>query len=185
MGAYKHWVNCKEPGVTLFITTTVLDFVHAFHRPEIRDEMVLQIARECRLARAALYGYVVMPHHIHLVARMHEKMNGPDFMRVFKRRTGDGIRKLLSETELRQFDQQIGLNGNTFWKYSFRSVVIENEDMFWQKMEYTHYNPVVAGYSESPELYPWSSAQLVVAGHLSMDAGLPYDDVVQSVGRGI
>ena len=62
--------------------------------------------------------------------------------------------------------------------------MLENEDMFWQKMEYTHYNPVVAGYVESPEQYRWSSASLVMAGHLAVDTGLPYDEVVKSVGCG-
>src|SRR4051812_29470269 len=103
---YRHYHNTPEPGVTLFITTTVLDFVHAFRRPEPRDQMVLFIARECRLARAALYAYAVMPHHIHMVVRLHETMNGPRFMMVFKRQTGEAISKFLTEAELRQFDQQ-------------------------------------------------------------------------------
>jgi len=38
-----------------------------------------------------------------------------------------------SEEELKQFDHQRGLNGNTFWQDSFRSVIIESERMFWQK----------------------------------------------------
>ncbi|MFI5386495.1 MAG: hypothetical protein ACHQ50_10290 [Fimbriimonadales bacterium] len=73
MGQYKHYVNCKDPGLPLFITTTVLDFVHAFHRAEPRDAMVFAIAHECKVARATLYGYVVMPHHVHLLVRPHAR----------------------------------------------------------------------------------------------------------------
>lgn len=166
----------------LFITTTVLDFVHAFRRNEPRDAMVRAIARECRLMGAALYGYVVMPHHVHLVIRPRAKMNGPQFMKVFKRETGKEISKLLIEDEHRELDQQRGLNGNTFWKYSFRSVVIESEAMFWQKMGYIHRNPVEAGYVENPENYRWSSAALVSAGGLSQQRGLDYDEVLSSLG---
>ena len=122
-----------------------------------------------------------MPHHIHLVVRMDEKMNGPKFMQVFKRRTSEAVAKLLTEAEFRQFDQQRGLNGNTFWKYSYRGIVIESGGMFWQKMNYLHNNPVKAGYVEAPEDYRWSSARLVVGGHLALDTGLPYDEVVKSV----
>jgi len=182
MSRYRHYVNPKDCGVPLFITTTVLDFVHAFHRPEVRDAMVFLIARECKIARVVLYGYVVMPHHVHLLVRPNPKMNGPGFMQVFKKKSGEAIVKLLSEQEVTQFDEQRGLNGNTFWKYSFRSVVIENERMFWEKMDYLHLNPAKAGYVESAENYRWSSARLIASGKMSEQTGLAYDVVVGSLG---
>jgi REP element-mobilizing transposase RayT len=178
----RHYVNPKDPGITLFITTTVLDFVHAFHRHEVRDGMLFALARECRLARATLYGYVVMPHHVHMVVRLHEKMNGPEFMKDFKREIGRSVVKLLTEGELRQFDEQRGLNGNTFWKYSFRSVQLLGPGMFWQKMNYMHQNPVKAGYVEQAEDYRWSRARLIIAGKWSDQTGIPYSDVVENLG---
>ena len=144
--------------------------------------MVFAIARQCRLRAATLFGYVVMPHHIHMVIRPAPKMNGPQFLRTLKKQSGDAIVRLLSEAELRQFDQQRGLNGTTFWQYSFRIVVIESEEMFWEKMNYIHMNPVEVGYVASPEEYRWSSAKLVLEGRLSRETGLPYDDVVRSLG---
>jgi REP element-mobilizing transposase RayT len=178
---YRHYENTKEPGVTLFVTTTVLDFVHAFHRAEVRDAMVSALAFECKRGGATLYGYVVMPHHIHMVIRLAEKMNGPQFMRVFKKKSGESITKLLGEDELRQFDQQRGLNGNTFWQRSFRSLLIESRDVFWQKMNYIHLNPVRAGHVEQAEDYRWSSARLVMEGKMSDEAGIPYHEVLASV----
>jgi putative transposase len=112
-----------------------------FTRNELRDAM----ATELKIARATLYAYAVMPHHVHLLVRPHPKMNGPKLMQMFKKNTGQAIMKLLSETEQRQFDQQRGLNGNTFWKYSFRSIVIDREGMLSQKVNYIHQNPVKAG----------------------------------------
>lgn len=181
MARYRHYRNPDECGQTVFITTTVLDFVHAFHRTEPRDAMAFSIARECKLARAALYAYVVMPHHVHLVARMHESMNVRQFMNILKRESSRAVTRVLSQDELRQFDQQRGLNGNTFWQRSFRSIVIEGEKMFWQKVHYIHMNPVAAGYVERPEDYRWSSAALVLGSHLSDEHGLPYDEVVKSL----
>ena len=181
MARQRHYVNPKDPGVPLFVTTTVLDFVHAFRRKELRDAMVLAIAHQCKLRRAALFGYVVMPHHVHLLIRPHEKMNGPQFMQRFKQQTGEAISRLLTPAELGEFDQQRGLNGNTFWKYSFRSVRIEDEPMFWQKMNYIHDNPVEAGYVELAEDYRWSSARLVGEGSLSLESGLAYQAVRDSL----
>src|SRR5437870_354767 len=112
MARYRHYTNSAECGQTMFITTTVLDFIHAFHRSEPRDAMVFAIAHECKLARAALFAYVVMPHHIHLVVRLHESMNVRKFMNVLKRESSRAVTRLLGEVELREFDQQRGLNGN-------------------------------------------------------------------------
>ncbi|MFI5386223.1 MAG: transposase, partial [Fimbriimonadales bacterium] len=92
MSAYKHYRNNSEAGATLFITTTVLDFVHAFRREEMRDAMGYHLARECKLAGVVLYGFVVMPHHIHMVIRLAPDLTGPDFMRVLKSNTAGAIK---------------------------------------------------------------------------------------------
>jgi hypothetical protein len=61
-------------------------------------------------------------------------------------------------------------------------VVITSERMLWEKMNYTHMNPVKAAYVEQPEAYRWSSARLVLQGDLSEESGLAYESVVGSLG---
>lgn len=179
---YKHYRNNEEPGASLFITTTVLDFVHAFRREEMRDAMAFHLVRECQLAGVALYGFVVMPHHIHMMVRLAPELSGPAFMRTFKANTSGVMKRLLSQEELREFDQQRGLNRRQFWKCSYRSIKIEGEPMFWQKMEYIHLNPVKAGYVKQPEHYRWSSARFIVRGLWAMETGLDYNEVMRSLG---
>ncbi len=178
MGSYKHYRNNANPGATLFITTTVLDFVHAFRREEMREAMVQNLARQCKLAKVALHAYVVMPHHIHMLVRLPEALTGPSFMRAFKANTSAALRPLLTESEVREFDQQLGLNRRRFWMNGYRSIEVEDEQMLWQKMSYVHLNPVRAGYVEDPDCYPWSSAQLVSRGEWSEEHGLPIQAVV-------
>lgn len=182
MSAYKHYRNNPEAGATLFVTTTVLDFVHAFRRTEMRDAMGYHLARECKLAGVTLYGFVVMPHHIHMVLRLTPTLTGPDFMRAFKANTAGAMRRLLTEPDHREFDQQRGLGRRQFWKPSYRSILIEGGSMFWQKMEYLHLNPVKAGYVENPENYRWSSARFLMSGLWSEERGLPYAEVMESLG---
>jgi len=182
MAAYKHYRNSNRPGATLFITTTVLDFVDAFRRAEMRHAMAFHLARECKLAGATLFGFVVMPHHIHMVAKLAPKLIGPAFMRAFKANTSAAMLRLLTEIERKDFDQQRGLNRRQFWKYSYRSIEVLNEKMFWQKMEYMHLNPVVAGYVDRPQDYPWSSPRFIVEGHWSNESGLNYNEVMKSLG---
>lgn len=182
MARYRHYRNNQEPSGTFFITTTVLDFVHAFRRDEVRNEMAVCMARECDRSRVALYAFVVMPHHVHRIARMPEDKNVSEFMRVFKRQSSPEIIKLLTREELRELDQQRGLNRNTFWKYSFRSKLIEDEWMYWQRANYIRMNPVRAGYVESPEDYRWSSAKLIIDGHWTPSHGLRLDAIVEGLG---
>jgi len=52
VSAYKHYRNNSEAGVTLFITTTALDFVHAFRRDEMRDAMGYHLSARFLVARS-------------------------------------------------------------------------------------------------------------------------------------
>ncbi len=174
MARYRHYRNPKQAGVPVFVTTTVLDFIHAFHREQVRDAMVFHLLRECRLQKAVLYGYVVMPHHLHLLLRPAPDDSISAFMKLFKPNTSREILKLLTPAETAMFDEQRGLNGNTFWQRSFRSIVIESEEMLQQKVAYIHQNPVRAGYVETEEDYRWSSARGYLSGLVSETSGIDY-----------
>lgn len=165
----------------MFVTATVLDLVHAFRRDEPRDEMVRIIARESRLAEARLHAYVVMSHHVHLVIHLSKTMDIRKFMQRLKPNAGRSISRLLTSEDLAEFDAQHGLNSNTFWQRSFRSVEIVGDNMLEQKLDYIHQNPVKAEYVVRPEEYRWSSARLFEQGLWSAEKGLPFEAVAESV----
>ena len=75
MARQRHWVNRAKEGDSVFLTTTVLDFVHTFARDEPRSAMMKAILLECRRRRVVLHAFVVMPHHIHLAARMPDDLS--------------------------------------------------------------------------------------------------------------
>jgi putative transposase len=173
MPRQRHWVNRGEGGECVFITTTVLDFVHAFQRDEPRTAMTQTILRECKRAGVTLHAYVVMPHHIHLLARMPLSLTSSKFMQRFKTSASSAVRPLLTLQELDQFADQRGLNGNTFWQRSFRGIVISSERNFGVKVRYIHWNPVRAGYVAEPTEYRWSSAMAWEEGAWHDEVGLP------------
>src|SRR5687767_1577359 len=100
MARQRHWVNRGEGGDCVFITTTVLDFVHAFAREEPRTAMVEAIRRECRRTRSKLHAYVVMPHHIHMLLRLPEGMTQSKFIEKFKPAASALVKPLLTQEEL-------------------------------------------------------------------------------------
>ncbi len=160
MGAYKHYVNPKEPGVTCFVTATCLDFAHLFHRNELKSQMCLSILDDCIRHQAKLKGFVVMSHHIHLLVRPNPRENISQLMQPLKENAVARIKPLLNDFELNQLAMQHGLSRRTFWKRSFRGNPIHSESVFLQKLHYLQANPIRASKCDLAEDYFWSSAHL-------------------------
>ena len=175
MPRQRHFVNVGRAGDTVFVTTTVLDFVLAFDRPELRTRMVSLLYRHCRLTATRLHAYVVMPHHIHLLVLLGTGVSIRAFMQRLKEDGCKELRPLLTAAKDAEFSMQRGLNRSVFWQRSFRSFVVESEATFWQKARYIHENSVRAGLCAAPEEYLWSSARAFADGLWSEERGLPLD----------
>ncbi len=180
---YRHWKNWATNGETAFVTTTCLDFVHAFRREEMRELISALLIADCSRYRSPLYGFVVMPHHVHYIVQCPPAKTVSWLVQRFKSNSAKLVLPRLTPEELACFDQQRGLNRRSFWMDGFRSVVLDNDAMFDQKLDYVHWNPVEAGYCEQPVQYRWSSARLYAQGGLEHESGLrldlclPYFDV--------
>jgi putative transposase len=85
-----------DHGLVFFITTTIVhhDQIFGFGR-----QYYLLLIESLRFViskyRAALFAYVLMPSHIHMVIAMPEKKSISDFMRDFKKYTSTKIRQQL------------------------------------------------------------------------------------------
>jgi len=111
-----------------------------------------------------------MPSHIHLImGTKGEKMQ--DILRDLKSYTSRKIKEQISNypKESRRewmqwmFQRAGAKNGNNkdwqLWQQHNHPIVLSSNTMIDQKLEYLHYNPVVAGYVESPEHWLYSSAR--------------------------
>ena len=155
---YRHWKNSQNNGATCLVTTTCLDFAHLFKREELRSVVVESLVADAVYYRAHLHAFVVMTHHFHALVTPHEDSTISELMKSMKRNITKKLKPLLNEFELSQLKQQAGLNRSTIWKGSFRGLEIRTEDVFWQKVEYIHMNPVRGELAEWPSSYLWSSA---------------------------
>jgi len=171
---YRHYRNPIEPGICVFVTTTVLDFVPVFRNRRLGDIAVRELAAVHRKHQARLHAFVVMPEHFHFVSTLAETENSIAFVGRLKTRIAEAILPELTLEEKAMFDMQRGLNLRQFWRPSFRGFKVEGDDVFWQKMEYTHLNPVRRGLVLYPEQYRWSSAKLFLGGHWSETEGLRF-----------
>src|SRR3989442_374986 len=108
--AYKHYRNTTEPGVRIFATTTILDFVLVFAEPFNADLMAGSLRDDLRHHRAELNAFVVMGHHIHLLACLPEGMIASKLLERLKSNSGKRIVPHLSETVRKDLSVQKGLN---------------------------------------------------------------------------
>jgi hypothetical protein len=59
---------------------------------------------------------------------------------------------------------------------SFRGLTVLRKDVFNQKVNYIHSNPVRAGLCERPEEYRWSSCWMYCKEKFDWDRGIVIDD---------
>lgn len=170
---YKHYQNLGEEGDVVFVTTTCLDFVHAFAEPKVRDLMAASLIDDCRRYATELHAFVVMPHHVHFIIRVPK---GKTVFSTVQRIKANSARRILprldSETNAK-FDEQRGLNQRSFWKVSFRAYGCGS--VFWQKVRYIHANPVKAQLCMTSEDYAWSSARYIAGGNWCEESGPDLD----------
>src|SRR5579862_348860 len=122
-----------------FVTFTCYHRRQGFHSPAVYD-LFVQVLEEmrCRFA-LCVYGYVVMPEHVHLLLSEPQRGLLAEAMHYLKlsfaKRLGRGV----------------------FWQKRYYDRNVRDEREFVEKLRYLHRNPVKAGLCELPEDWPWSS----------------------------
>ncbi len=88
-----------------------------------------------------VYGYVLMPEHVHLLLSEPKRRPLATSLSVLKGETS----KLLRGTRTR------------FWQVRYYDFNVFTQPKFVEKLQYIHRNPVERGLVEKPEDWPWSS----------------------------
>ena len=145
----------------------------------MRKKMALHILEAAHLHRGHLHSFVVMTHHVHFLLTPNPNETISQFMMSFKSHTSKEMAPLLNDFERSQLSQQIGLNNRSFWKRGFRGLPVYSEDVFWQKVNYIHQNPVRSGYVKEAEDYAWGSGHLYLAGLCDEDCSLRLMDSIE------
>jgi len=104
-----------------------------------------------------VYGYVIMPEHIHLL------LSEPAYGEL-----ADAIHCLkLSSSKLRQSPSSERDTGR-FWQKRYYDRNIRSYSDFTEKLRYIHRNPVKRGLCENPEDWPWSSFRHYASGEMGV-----------------
>ena len=106
------------------------------------------LERVRRSFRLRVYGYVVMPEHVHLLVSEPECGMLADALKSLKQGVS---RRLIGDAE-------------HFWQKRYYDFNVRNHAQFVEKLRYIHRNPVKAGLCERPEDWEWSSFRHYATG---------------------
>jgi len=126
-----------------FLTTNLASGVPQL-APIERDAVIKQIGRQRSSDDFLLFGYVVMPSHLHLLL-MPSGLGLASSMHRLKRFTAQHV------------NSYRGKQG-ALWQPRYFDFVLRRVADFWDKLDYIHNNPVEAGLTSAPSGWSWSSA---------------------------
>lgn len=153
-----------------FLTLTVVGWIDVFTRKNHKMTIINSL-NHCQQEKGlVLFGYCLMPSHLHLIARAESNYTLSDILRDFKKFTSKAIiKQILNEPESRrdwmlEYFRKAGANlkGKTnykLWKDGNHAEVISSNKFFDEKLDYIHNNPVEELFVENPEDYFFSSAR--------------------------
>ena len=122
---------------TLFITTVTRDRRPYFENTSLAREACEHIYRVQERKPFLLYGFVIMPDHVHLLLRVPSPETVSNVIRLYK----------------------MGLSFQTglgpMWQRRFHAKTVDDIPSV---QHYIHTNPVSGGLCATPDAYPWSSA---------------------------
>jgi REP-associated tyrosine transposase len=125
-----------------------------WHRRRLLDDSIAKSTFEAALERIRrgfklhVYGYVVMPEHVHLLLGEPRRATLADAIKSLKQ----GVSRRL-----------IGDNPH-FWQKRYYDFNVRNHPQFVEKLRYIHRNPVKKELCARPEDWIWSSFRHYATG---------------------
>jgi REP element-mobilizing transposase RayT len=163
---YKIWDQQKA----YFLTLTVEGWIDVFTRKNHKITIVESL-RYCQMEKGLeIYGYCLMPSHLHLLVRATGNSTLSEILRDFKKFTAKAIIKnIQSDTDSRRewmleyFSRARERSRKNkdfkFWQDGNHAEEISSNRFFDEKLDYIHNNPVKELIVELPEDYLFSSAR--------------------------
>lgn len=152
-----------------FVTLTIVDWIDIFSRQQYVQLLVKNLQYCQQNKGLEIYAYVVMTNHLHMVAGQQEgRLN--DVLAHFKSYTAKIILSAIesnpAESRKHWLLHMFRFNAKLkpryqqyhFWQATNHAIALTTPGMLTQKINYTHQNPVRAGYVLEAEHWQYSSA---------------------------
>ena len=158
-----HRNSYTELNEVYFWTITVRQWIHLLKADDYKTIVMESLVWLCQNNLVSIYGYVIMPDHIHLLWKQ-IKMNGKEFPKnSFEKFTAHRFKKKLlleNPNELNKFKLETCDRQNNFWQRDPLAVLVFSREMASHKLSYMHFNPLQEHWQlvKLSEEYRFSSA---------------------------
>lgn len=152
-----------ELGEVYFWTSTIKDWKSLLKEEKYKELIVFELKKLVDKDFIIVYGFVIMPNHIHLIWKL-KKKNGKEMPHAsFNKATGHLLIKDLKAhdtSKLRLFQVTDKERSYRIWQRDALAIKITSRSMLEQKLIYTHNNPLQEKWNlaKFPADYKWSSA---------------------------
>lgn len=158
-----------EYNETYFWTCTIKDWKHLLETSNYKQIVVNSLRNLVKQSLIAVYGFVIMPNHIHLILKI-LKPNGKEKpSSSFLKETSHELRKdmivnnpnALTHFEVTESDRKYRI-----WQRDPLAIYLFNINILEQKLKYIHYTPLQERWrlTKNTEDYYWSSARFYKTG---------------------
>ncbi len=145
-----------------FLTVTCLEWKHILTEDIFKDIIIESLTYLTKSQRIYVYGFVIMSNHFHLIWQMMGDHQRSDVQRDFLKYTGQQILKTMHKQQseiLKDLLVNAKDRKHQVWERNSLGVPLWSPEVFRQKLDYIHNNPVKAGLCKLPEDYKYSSAR--------------------------
>jgi len=147
-----------------FFTATILNWNHLLKDDQYKNIVTDSLRFLVTNHRVHIFGFVVMPNHIHIIWQMRKGIESSHVQRDFLKYTAQQIKLDLQKQRpglLELYKVNVKDREYQIWEHRPLSVPLVNEFMLEQKLEYIHLNPIREKWrlADLPENYYYSSAR--------------------------
>jgi REP element-mobilizing transposase RayT len=152
-----------------FLTATILRWQHLLAEDSYKRLITDSLEWLSRENRCMVYGFVIMPNHIHLLWRMSNNHGRPEVQGALLSYTAHRFKELLKKDGTQKLSSYFVGDADRAYQFWQRDSLVKecwSETFLLQKLAYIHHNPCQPRWSLSltPEEYKWSSANFYRQG---------------------
>jgi putative transposase len=152
-----------------FYTVAILDWIPLLETEKFKLIVVNSLIHLVQKQKLLVYGFVVMPNHIHIIWE-NKAINGKEMPYAsFMKYTGHEFLKELRQTNdplLNRFKVDRDSRIHQFWQRNGLPILIFNRKILEQKLDYIHSNPLQEHWNlvSDPNDYYFSSCSFYEQG---------------------
>jgi putative transposase len=162
-----------------YITCTILEWKKLLKPEKYKQLIVDSLSYLVKESRVVIYAFVIMDNHMHIIWQMKNDEQRQKLQNSLLRYTAQKIKLDLEKNHpkvLEHFKVDAKDRTYQFWERNSLSIDLFSPEVFKQKFEYLHNNPVRAGLYKYPEEYYFSSASFYYYGKSAFDFLTHYNE---------